>query len=364
MFEGDSAAIYNSFVAGDRPVHEHLCSLVEQQYEASDGTGPFTVLSIGDGCGDPSLLVAEKLKARVLANESNQRRAVVYSTDPCAGMQEQALKRALGGDGSLAGSLDHGDEDPPLSLYILPLAADSRADFQRMFPRPETVDMVLLSFSLMFVPDRQTCLAEVARVLKPGGRVAIVVLRNFGMMTVIEQAFKQVISQVMSVGPLHGLDSVEDAWNRAFPTRPPGNSGTRHGLAACLALSDEGSVEGLLQMLMEQSPAVVLKPVSHHCHLFDYALELAKLKERQIVLGMFSILVEEDGWRRLGGLIGELDEGKVRTRVEEAIWTQIRHCHSWAPVADPASEEQSSENRKMRCSNYKPYLVVAEKGPL
>ena len=131
-----------------------------------------------------------------------------------------------------------------------------------------------------------------------------------------------------------------------------------------MALSDEGSVEGLLQMLMEQSPAVALKPVSHHCHLFDYALELAKLEERQIVLGMFSILVEEDGWRRLGGLIGELDEGKVRTRVEEAIWTQIRHCHSWAPVADPASEIQSSENRKMRCSNYKPFLVVAEKGPL
>eukprot|EP01047_Picozoa_sp_COSAG01_P043814 COSAG01_NODE_3915_length_5542_cov_30.938453_3_plen_105_part_00 len=58
------------------------------------------------------------------------------------------------------------------------------------------------------------------------------------------------------------------------------------------------------------------------------------------------------------------DGGKVRTRVEEAIWTQIRHCHSWAPVADPASEIQSSENRKMRCSNYKPFLVVAEKGPL
>ena len=37
MFEGDGATIYNSFTAGDKPVHEQLCSLVEQQYEASGG---------------------------------------------------------------------------------------------------------------------------------------------------------------------------------------------------------------------------------------------------------------------------------------------------------------------------------------
>ena len=374
MFEGDGAAIYNSFAAGDRPVHEQLCSLAEQQYEASIGEEPFTVLSLGDGCGDPSLLVAERLRARVLAHESDQRRVVVYSTDPCAAMQDQALARALGGDGCLAGSLgralgEPGDDGDPLSLRILPLAADSAEDFRRVFPRPASVDVVLLSFSLMFVPDRRKCLAEIARVLKPGGRVAIVVLRDFGMLAVIERAFRQVLDQALSDGlVLPAAGSAEEAWNRAFPTRPAGNSGTRHGLAACLALSAKNAVEALLlqqaagQQGEQPTQQAALHLLPEHCRLFDYALALAEPEERQVVLGMFSILVEEDGWRRLGRLIKEPDEQTVRDRVQAAIWAEIEHSPSWGPVAaGSASAEPGSETRKMRCSTYKPYLVVAEK---
>ena len=69
-------------------------------------------------------------------------------------MQEQALARALGG--SLAASLHRAPlDDPattlapgaggdPLSLRILPLSADSEGDFRRVFPRPASVDVVLI----------------------------------------------------------------------------------------------------------------------------------------------------------------------------------------------------------------------------
>jgi len=56
-----------------------------------------------------------------------------------------------------------------------PLVGFLRADAQRLPLRDETVDAVVSMAALQLIPDPRAALAEMARVLRPGGRLALMV---------------------------------------------------------------------------------------------------------------------------------------------------------------------------------------------
>ena len=87
-----------------------------------------------------------------------------------------SLARAAGPDG-LALGIDI--SEPMLARAVSAAAADNvgflRADAQALPFRDETFDAVTSLAVLQLIPEPTTTLAEIARVLKPGGRVAIMV---------------------------------------------------------------------------------------------------------------------------------------------------------------------------------------------
>jgi arsenite methyltransferase len=87
-----------------------------------------------------------------------------------------SLGRAAGAAG-LALGVDI--SEPMLARAVSAQAAPNvgflRADAQRLPLRDETVDAVTSLAVLQLIPNPQTTLAEIVRVLKPGGRVAIMV---------------------------------------------------------------------------------------------------------------------------------------------------------------------------------------------
>jgi SAM-dependent methyltransferase len=87
-----------------------------------------------------------------------------------------ALARAAGSDG-LALGIDI--SEPMLARAVEAQAGRNvgfmRADAQQLPFRDETVDAVTSLAVLQLVPNPSATLAEIARVLKPGGRVAIMV---------------------------------------------------------------------------------------------------------------------------------------------------------------------------------------------
>jgi ubiquinone/menaquinone biosynthesis C-methylase UbiE len=87
-----------------------------------------------------------------------------------------SLARAVGPDGLVLGV------DISESMLARAVRAESgpqiaflRADAQRLPPRDETVDAVVCIAVLQLVPDPVAALAEMARVLRPGGRLAAMV---------------------------------------------------------------------------------------------------------------------------------------------------------------------------------------------
>ncbi|WP_413467138.1 methyltransferase domain-containing protein [Mycolicibacterium sp. 120270] len=87
-----------------------------------------------------------------------------------------SLARAAGPDG-LALGVDI--SEPMLARAVKAEAGPNvgflRADAQRLPFRDETFDAVTSLAVLQLIPDPQAALSEIARVLKPGGRVAIMV---------------------------------------------------------------------------------------------------------------------------------------------------------------------------------------------
>ena len=87
-----------------------------------------------------------------------------------------ALARATGDDG-LALGVDI--SEPMLARSVSAEAADNvaflRADAQQLPFRNETFDAVISLAVLQLIPNPTTTLTEIVRVLKPGGRVAIMV---------------------------------------------------------------------------------------------------------------------------------------------------------------------------------------------
>lgn len=87
-----------------------------------------------------------------------------------------SLARAAGSDG-LALGVDI--SEPMLARAVRaeagPQVGFLRADAQRLPLRGETVDAVVSMAALQLIPDPPAALAEMARVLRPGGRMAVMV---------------------------------------------------------------------------------------------------------------------------------------------------------------------------------------------
>src|SRR3712207_3862857 len=103
------------------------------------------VLDLGAGTGDPTLLAARRVGPG----------GTVLATDISASMLDLA-REAAGADG-----LDN------VQTRVM--------DAQRLELDSGSFDAAIARFSLQFIPDVQRALAEVRRVLKPGGRFAAVV---------------------------------------------------------------------------------------------------------------------------------------------------------------------------------------------
>jgi SAM-dependent methyltransferase len=106
------------------------------------------VLDLGAGTGDQSLIAAQRVGPG----------GSVLATDVSAAMLD--LARATADAASV-----HNVETRVMDAQQLDLASDS-------------FDAAIARFSLQFVPDLQRALAEVRRVLKPGGRFAAVVFSS------------------------------------------------------------------------------------------------------------------------------------------------------------------------------------------
>ncbi|OBK43286.1 SAM-dependent methyltransferase [Mycobacterium sp. 1081908.1] len=87
-----------------------------------------------------------------------------------------SLARAAGPDGLVLG-IDRSDAMLARAVRVAsgPQIGFLRADAQRLPLLDETVDAVVSVGVLQFMPDPAAALAEMARVLRPGGRLAVVV---------------------------------------------------------------------------------------------------------------------------------------------------------------------------------------------
>jgi ubiquinone/menaquinone biosynthesis C-methylase UbiE len=103
------------------------------------------VLDLGAGTGDQTLLAARRVTPG----------GTVLATDISASMLDLAREAAR------AANLDN------VQTRVM--------DAQRLELEPASFDAAIARFSLQFVPDVQRALAEVRRVLKPGGRFSAVV---------------------------------------------------------------------------------------------------------------------------------------------------------------------------------------------
>ena len=164
-FDEEFSQLYAHIVAGDLPVHMKLTDAVAA-LGLSDGS---VLLSIGDGTGEPGVRIAKAHPG-----------VKVFSTD--ASQQMTAMAAAYGdGLDNLVTVTASGDADDLASKCSLGLGS---------------VDAVVLSFSLMFVPDKAKCMATVASLLKPGGKVLIAVLAKFGLMACIGAALGALIGDL------------------------------------------------------------------------------------------------------------------------------------------------------------------------
>lgn len=109
------------------------------------------VLDVGSGHGEPSLTISKLVPESV----------TFVCTDNAPGMIEEAKKRFAG--------------IPNVEFKLV--SGEDLSDFE-----DGSLDVVVLSLVLMFVPDRAKTMQEVQRVLKPGGRAYITCWKTMKLM--------------------------------------------------------------------------------------------------------------------------------------------------------------------------------------
>ena len=136
------------------------------------------VLSIGDGTGEPGVRIARALpKVRVI------------STDSSTTMTTMAVNAAKGLD----------------NVTAITVSADDGDLADRCGLAKGSVDVVVLSFSLMFVSDKAKCLTTAHSLLKPGGHLFIAVVGKFGLVTAIGAAMAKLLGSTPPTPPLNPL---------------------------------------------------------------------------------------------------------------------------------------------------------------
>ncbi len=143
-----SADVASSWRRGAAARGQALGPLTELMFDLAGVTGGSRVLDVGAGAGEQTLLAAQRVGPN----------GMVLATDISASMLELAREevRAAG----------------LLNVEARPM------DAQRLELESGSFDAAIARFSLQFVPDVHRALAEVRRVLKPGGRFAAAVFSS------------------------------------------------------------------------------------------------------------------------------------------------------------------------------------------
>ena len=177
-FDDELSKLYAHLVAGDRPAHDKITDIVKAL-----GLSEGVVLSLGDGTGEPGVRIAKALPA-----------IKVISADASEAMTAQAATYGQGLE----------------NLSCVTVSADADDLGERCGVAEGSVDVVVLSFSLMFVPDKSKCLASVKRLLKPDGCCIIAVLSKFGLLPCVGAGMTAVLGESPPTPPLNPL-SLSDA---------------------------------------------------------------------------------------------------------------------------------------------------------
>ena len=156
-FDGATAEAYVTIFESLAPCWKKHADLIASY---PNGAGEITILDIGSGPGEPSCTLAAVLPA-----------AKITCTDVSSDMLAKASARAEKKGVSLAAFSVCGGED-------LTQFADASFDY------------ITMNFALMFVPERDKCLQECARVLKPGGKVLSTAWKTQSFMATIGAAMQ------------------------------------------------------------------------------------------------------------------------------------------------------------------------------
>jgi ubiquinone/menaquinone biosynthesis C-methylase UbiE len=243
-----SAEAANGWQRGALARGEALASVNELMLDLAGVTVGSRVLDLGAGTGEQTLLAAWRVGPG----------GTVLATDISAPMLDQAREAAR------AGGLEN------VQTRVM--------DAQRLEFDPHSFDAAIARFSLQFIPDVQRALAEVRRVLKPGGRFAAVVF------SAVERNPFRAAAQVIA-SRLAG---------RSFPAPGPGQ----------WALNDPATLRSAFQQAGFRE--VNVRPVPFVYRFPSLADGLRDLEESPSLL-------------RLLGELSETDRATVRAETERTL---------------------------------------------
>lgn len=166
-FDGASAEAYETIFESLVPAWKKHADIISN-YAGSDGD--ISILDIGAGPGEPSCTIAAALP-----------KAKITCTDVSEDMISKAKTRAE-------------NKGVQLSLGVCP------GEDLSQFP-DASFDYITMNFSLMFVPDREKCLDECVRVLKPGGKVLSMCWKTNAFMAAIGKATAEFTGEPPGVPP-------------------------------------------------------------------------------------------------------------------------------------------------------------------
>jgi SAM-dependent methyltransferase len=219
------------------------------------------VLDVGAGSGDQTLVAAQ----RVGPNGS------VLATDPAASMLDLAAEAVRAADFR------------NVQTQVM--------DAQQLDLEPDSFDAVIARNSLQFVPDLPRALAEIRRVLKPGGKLA-------GMTwSVTDNNPYRAIPQAIA-SRLAG---------RPFPEPGPGQWGLRDAGALAEAFRAAGFGE------VDVRPV----PITWRFPSLDAAIQNAEASQPHLI--------------RLLGMLGEADRAAARAEIRHALQAFVGQAGFEAP---------------------------------
>lgn len=160
--------IYAKLFLNNRPLFERMATAVEDYLPAlTPKPSSAKVLDLGSGPGEPTLTLLTKVKCRVVCTD----------VQPAMNEKARARIKAAGVDDKVDFAVTSADD----------LSQWKKGEF----------DAVMMSFVLMFVPDKAKSIKEVARVLKPEGAVFIAVWKHFPFYDLAHNAVEEVAGKKM-----------------------------------------------------------------------------------------------------------------------------------------------------------------------